>query len=542
MTSTGQGLGANPLLGSAELPSVSSSNGLTKATPGSLSESSNVLKSNDFSNVLKKHWAVGDERQGRVVSAPGGLTTADSAVLASGSFSFRDMEFSGKFSTGIAAEGGNALPVGSDAGLATVDGNTQAVSANPNVGSQLVTEDATNSGLVTGQGEGDFTSSDSGLQQTASGRKQEQDGLLAENGLPTGDEVLVSSDSVANKNSVSGLGEAVSTADISGDSATGNGYFANGVAGNPGSRTDEVLNGSQQPGNTRQNTGEPMGLAAGQAESAATFTAASNLQTGGRGTAVPNGLPESAYIPQGQTVSTADNATLTVSAAQNPNALFASQLQSLNGKPLFQGVIEGKGLTKAAKFGAEQLAALSSQALPSQSGDSAAVPGSASTLSHSYTTTETPTLHTAIPVPVGKPGWNETVMQRVMWMSSQQINKAEIALDPPELGPLNVKISSQGEHTSVMFTSTHGAVRDALDQGLPRLREMLENQGLNLADVDVSDHSASQQQAQDEGDSFNGEAEGRRAGAVGAPEEVESDSISKQSAVASTLSLVDQYV
>lgn len=104
-------------------------------------------------------------------------------------------------------------------------------------------------------------------------------------------------------------------------------------------------------------------------------------------------------------------------------------------------------------------------------------------------------------VDVAKPGWTDTVMQRVMWMSSQQINKAEIALDPPELGSLQVRISTQSDQTSVVFSSQHSVVRDALDQGLPRLREMLESQGLNLSDVDVSGQGAEQHsQARSEAD------------------------------------------
>lgn len=92
-------------------------------------------------------------------------------------------------------------------------------------------------------------------------------------------------------------------------------------------------------------------------------------------------------------------------------------------------------------------------------------------------------------------------MQRVMWMSSQQVQTAEIALDPPELGPLQVRVSNQGEQTSVVFSSQHAQVRDALDQSLPRLREMMEEQGVDLADVNVSDQGfQGQDQTNEEGD------------------------------------------
>jgi len=104
-----------------------------------------------------------------------------------------------------------------------------------------------------------------------------------------------------------------------------------------------------------------------------------------------------------------------------------------------------------------------------------------------YRQLATAPFQTAVPIEVGKPGWSDGVMQKVMWMSSQQINRAEIALDPPELGPLQVRVATQGDQTTVTFTSAHGSVREALDQGVSRLREMMESQGLDLAEVDVSD-------------------------------------------------------
>lgn len=116
--------------------------------------------------------------------------------------------------------------------------------------------------------------------------------------------------------------------------------------------------------------------------------------------------------------------------------------------------------------------------------------------------------HTYVPQEVGKAGWSESIMQKVMWMSSSQLSKAEIALDPPELGPLQIRISTQSDQTSVAFTSASPAVRESLDQGLARLRELFESQGLDLANVDVSDHGNPQANAEeaDAGADDGGEA------------------------------------
>lgn len=90
-----------------------------------------------------------------------------------------------------------------------------------------------------------------------------------------------------------------------------------------------------------------------------------------------------------------------------------------------------------------------------------------------------------VSVPVGKPGWGEHINQQVAWFSSKNIAMAEIKLDPPDLGPLHIKIANNGEQTNITFTSPHAQVRDALDQTLPRLREMLLQQGIDVAGVDV---------------------------------------------------------
>lgn len=159
-------------------------------------------------------------------------------------------------------------------------------------------------------------------------------------------------------------------------------------------------------------------------------------------------------------------------------------------------------------------------------------------ITQAYRSLNSAGLSTTVSIPVGKPGWSESVMQRVMWMSSQNISRAEIALNPPELGPMNIKISSTGDQASVVFSSHHGSVREALDQGLARLREMMENQGINLADVDVSDQSTFQQrdQAEVEGASGEGGVDGQLAD--NNHEQFGDDSV----AMTKPLALVDQYV
>lgn len=100
----------------------------------------------------------------------------------------------------------------------------------------------------------------------------------------------------------------------------------------------------------------------------------------------------------------------------------------------------------------------------------------------------------SVTIPFQQAQWGQAVAERVMWMSSQGIQEAEIYLDPPELGPLQVKVSVANEQAHVSFVVQHGSVREALDQSAMRLRELFEGEGINLADVDVSDQSEQSEQ------------------------------------------------
>lgn len=95
----------------------------------------------------------------------------------------------------------------------------------------------------------------------------------------------------------------------------------------------------------------------------------------------------------------------------------------------------------------------------------------------------------------GQNAWAESVTQRVALMTGLKISSARIELDPPELGAMTVKVSVSGDQASVSFVSPHANVRDALEQTFPRLQEMLGQQGLQLADAQVSDQSAERRQS-----------------------------------------------
>ncbi|MGD9788685.1 MAG: flagellar hook-length control protein FliK [Sulfuricellaceae bacterium] len=109
--------------------------------------------------------------------------------------------------------------------------------------------------------------------------------------------------------------------------------------------------------------------------------------------------------------------------------------------------------------------------------------------------------------PVGAPGWSGELGQKVVWMVGQQKQSAELQLNPPNLGPLEVRISLNQDQMSATFVSHHAAVREAIEAALPRLREMLADNGIALGNVSVGAESFAQQQQQQQA-AFQGNGNG----------------------------------
>jgi len=93
--------------------------------------------------------------------------------------------------------------------------------------------------------------------------------------------------------------------------------------------------------------------------------------------------------------------------------------------------------------------------------------------------------------PLSHPQWNEDLGERIVWMNSRGISSAEIRMNPEHMGPITVRIDMNQDQATIAFTAQNSVVRDALEASLPKLREMLSAQQVNLADVTVSQQSSS---------------------------------------------------
>jgi len=135
---------------------------------------------------------------------------------------------------------------------------------------------------------------------------------------------------------------------------------------------------------------------------------------------------------------------------------------------------------------------------PSSSNPSGSISGLSSLNSISSATPNAPPSEQSLRLEprVGTPAWDGALAQKVTWMSNQQMQVAQLHLNPPDLGPMEVTLTvgtGPDAETRIDFTSPHLAVREAIQSALPQLREMMEGSGISLGSTTISAESFQQQ-------------------------------------------------
>lgn len=99
-----------------------------------------------------------------------------------------------------------------------------------------------------------------------------------------------------------------------------------------------------------------------------------------------------------------------------------------------------------------------------------------------------------VSAPVSSPKWSQEVGEHMVWMSKNDTQQAQLTLNPPHLGPVQVSLSLNNEHLTAQFVAASPEVRQALEESLPRLKEMLADSGIQLGQTSVGSESFRQQQ------------------------------------------------
>ena len=93
----------------------------------------------------------------------------------------------------------------------------------------------------------------------------------------------------------------------------------------------------------------------------------------------------------------------------------------------------------------------------------------------------------------GKPGWDQAISQKVVWMVGASEQSATLTLNPPDLGPLQVVVNVNNDKADTTFISDNPEVRLALENGLSTLRDLMDQAGIELGQTNIS--SGKEQQA-----------------------------------------------
>jgi flagellar hook-length control protein FliK len=133
----------------------------------------------------------------------------------------------------------------------------------------------------------------------------------------------------------------------------------------------------------------------------------------------------------------------------------------------------------------------------------------------------------AIATHVRDPRWAEEFGTRIALLVRGGESSASLQLSPVELGPLDVSVTVRDSQASIHFGAAQAETRALIEATIPRLREMLETQGFQLANASVS----------------TGSGQGHRQHvASGAQSPGESESPTTESGPMVSMNLLDVYV
>ncbi|WP_125720782.1 flagellar hook-length control protein FliK [Pseudoalteromonas rubra] len=91
----------------------------------------------------------------------------------------------------------------------------------------------------------------------------------------------------------------------------------------------------------------------------------------------------------------------------------------------------------------------------------------------------------------------KALQERVNMMLNINNKEAEIRLDPPELGSMQIRIRSEGEQAQVNFIVQNQQAKEQLEQSMPKLREMLAEQGIQLGESNIQQDQGGDQHQQE---------------------------------------------
>lgn len=90
------------------------------------------------------------------------------------------------------------------------------------------------------------------------------------------------------------------------------------------------------------------------------------------------------------------------------------------------------------------------------------------------------------PLSLRQPQWTSEMGHKMQMMVSQKVDEVEVRVDPLDLGPVRIHLKmDESNKAHVTLSAQHGLTREMLENALPRLRDILSQQGIELGSANV---------------------------------------------------------
>lgn len=81
--------------------------------------------------------------------------------------------------------------------------------------------------------------------------------------------------------------------------------------------------------------------------------------------------------------------------------------------------------------------------------------------------------------------WPQQFSDKIVWLARNEQQSAQLTINPPQLGPIQISLNLSGDQASIAFASPHAEVRQAIESAMPQLKEMLSSAGISLGQSNV---------------------------------------------------------
>ena len=202
-------------------------------------------------------------------------------------------------------------------------------------------------------------------------------------------------------------------------------------------------------------------------------------------TARSDAMPPGAPTPSAATVASAANDSPAAKDARPPSDAPAPPASHA------EPAAKRESPTQAAMLASPAVAAMPDAVKAPDAPSSPAI----APASHAGPVAEAPAFHGRVSAPVHAPEFPREFASQVRIAVQQGVEQASIAVNPPELGPVEVRLEISNGEARVHFAAESAATREVLTDAISKLREMLGSQGLTLSGSTVGAELPQREQA-----------------------------------------------